>query len=137
MITMPTVGLIVIKHHKLLLAFSRNKQAWYLPGGKVDSGETPIQALKREIKEELNLDLKTAKLKPYCHISAAAYGEDTNIMMEQDCFLYDTDQEIIPGNEIEAIKYFDHDTYLAEYITVAGVLQVFELLTKDHLLAKV
>lgn len=50
-----TAGLIVVKDNKLLLAFSNNKKAWYLPGGKIDAGETSVQALQREIKEELNL----------------------------------------------------------------------------------
>ena len=48
-------GLIVLKNRKLLLAFSNNKKAFYLPGGKVDANETSLQALQREIKEELNI----------------------------------------------------------------------------------
>ena len=45
----------MIKNRKLLLAFSKNKKAWYLPGGKMDDGENTRSALIREIKEELNV----------------------------------------------------------------------------------
>ena len=38
-----------------------NKLRWQLPEGKVKSGETLLEALKRELKEETNLDLVDAR----------------------------------------------------------------------------
>ena len=84
--TLPTAGLIIVRHQALLLAYSNNKQAWYLPGGKIDAGETAKQALLREIREELALDLDAEQLHFYTHISAPAYGETPAVMMAQDCF---------------------------------------------------
>ncbi|WP_293947143.1 MULTISPECIES: NUDIX domain-containing protein [unclassified Sphingobacterium] len=46
---LPTAGLISIVDHKILLAYSNNKKAWYLPGGKIDAGEDSLQSLRREI----------------------------------------------------------------------------------------
>ncbi|SEQ00758.1 8-oxo-dGTP diphosphatase [Lachnospiraceae bacterium RM5] len=34
------------------------KGGWEFPGGKIEDGETPRDALKREIKEELDVDIK-------------------------------------------------------------------------------
>ncbi len=133
MIQLPTAGLLVIENNKLLLTFNKNKKAWYLPGGKIDEGENSKSALIREIKEELSLDLVKEDLNFYCHITAEAYGE-LNLLMEQDCFLYDLNEEIIPTNEIEAYNYFTFEEYLQEEIQVIGVIKVFDKLTKDHLL---
>jgi len=135
MTKLPTVGLIALKDNKILLAFSKNKKAWYLPGGKIDANETAVQALRREVKEELNMDVDPDKLKFYCHISVEAYGEKEQLMMEQDCFLYEIDQNIVPGNEIEAVAYFNRQTYMKEAVQVTGVLEVFDLLERDNLCA--
>lgn len=133
MIQLPTAGLLVIKNNKLLLTFSGNKKAWYLPGGKIDQEENSKSALIREIKEELDVDLLESELNFFCHITAEAYGEQ-NLLMEQDCFLYDLKEDIKPTNEIEAVDYFSFEEYLQEEIQVIGVLKVYEELKKNQLL---
>ena len=133
-IALPTAGLVVVKDNKLLLAFSKNKNAWYLPGGKIDKGESSLEALRREILEELNFELKSERLKYFCHITAPAYGESSNIIMEQDCFLYDLNETIKPANEIGEVKFFDLEMYQSEPAQVPGVLKIFDQLRKEKLL---
>lgn len=128
-----TAGLLVIKDGKLLLTYSKNKQAWYLPGGKIDAGETSKEALIREVYEELSVQLKEEKVTYYYHITANAYGED-NLLMEQDCFLYPSLEDIVPSMEIEAVAYFSLDTYKNEPIQVEGVLIAFDRLATDGLI---
>lgn len=133
-IALPTAGLVVINDNKLLLAYSKNKNAWYLPGGKIDNGESSLEALKREILEELNFKLKLERLKYFCHITAPAYGESSNIIMEQDCFLYELNETIEPANEVGEVRFFDLEMYQSEPAQVSGVLKVFDQLTKEKLL---
>jgi 8-oxo-dGTP pyrophosphatase MutT (NUDIX family) len=58
-----TAGLVVVQERKLPLAFSRNKQAWYLPGGKKEPGENDQQTLVREVQEELGMVFQPEELR--------------------------------------------------------------------------
>ena len=59
-----SVGLIE-KNDRILVAKRHQHQhqggLWEFPGGKVESNEEPIDALKRELKEEVDLNVLSAK----------------------------------------------------------------------------
>jgi 8-oxo-dGTP pyrophosphatase MutT (NUDIX family) len=130
---LPTAGLVVIKDKKLLLAYSNNKQAFYLPGGKIDKGETAQQALIREVIEELNIVLQEERLRFYTHITAPAFGENNGIIMEQDCFMYELEETPSPNAEIGDVDYFDSRSYPSQPAQVPGVVMILEQLKKDGL----
>jgi 8-oxo-dGTP pyrophosphatase MutT (NUDIX family) len=48
----------------LLRTSSKHRNSWGLVGGKVESGETIVQGLRREILEELGGEIKDAKIRP-------------------------------------------------------------------------
>jgi ADP-ribose pyrophosphatase YjhB (NUDIX family) len=131
---MQTAGLVMIKNRKLLLAFSNNKQAFYLPGGKVNGNETAIEALIREVKEELNVELLENDLTWYTHITAPAFGEKTGIIMEQDCFICELPQTPEPNAEIGLLKYFNTMDYPLQPQQVPGVVILLEKLKKEALI---
>jgi 8-oxo-dGTP diphosphatase len=79
---MKEIAAIILENDKgeFLLALRDNKPGipfpnhWDLIGGHVDEGETPEQALIREVKEELNIDLKEYKFfKKYECLTGDAY----------------------------------------------------------------
>lgn len=79
------------------------KGGWEFPGGKVELGETPQQALKREIMEELSTEIKVGEL-----IDTIEYDYPT-FHLSMDCFW----AEVITGQlelkEAEAAKWLTKD----------------------------
>jgi 8-oxo-dGTP pyrophosphatase MutT (NUDIX family) len=129
-----TAGLLLIQNRKLLLAFSNNKQCFYLPGGKIDDGETPAGALCREIAEELNIKLEENELTYYTHISAPAYGENDGIIMEQDCFFVNRRVKPLAAAEIGELKYFSLAEYLEQESKAPGAVMILRQLRTDDLI---
>ena len=131
---LPTAGLLIIENRKLLLAYSRNKQCFYLPGGKIDTGETVAKALCREIAEEMNVTISEYELNFYTHISAPAYGEENGIIMEQDCFFLHRNIIPQPSAEIGELKYFSLIEYLSEINRAPGAVMILQRLKKEGLI---
>lgn len=59
------VGAVIVQSGKIFCAQrGRNKTLpgkWEFPGGKIEHGESPIEALKREIKEEMDCEIQVGK----------------------------------------------------------------------------
>ena len=76
---------------------------WEFPGGKIEEGETPQEALVREIKEELDTEITVGDL-----IDTIEYDYPT-FHLSMDCFLC----EIVSGDlvlkEHEAAKWLKKD----------------------------
>jgi ADP-ribose pyrophosphatase YjhB (NUDIX family) len=131
---LPCAGLIYIEDKKLLLAFSSKKQCFYLPGGKIDAGESAPSALSREVREEMNVLIGEDELKFYTHITATAYGEKDGVIMEQDCFVLHKKIQPSASAEVAALKYFSLSEYKKETNQAPGAIMVLQQLQKAGLI---
>lgn len=98
--------LVVIKNQQLLLVRARNNKKWYFPGGKIENNETAEQALIREVREELSVEIKVDSITYLTTVIGPAYGRDG--LVELICFAANWHGDIAPASEISEIGYLDY-----------------------------
>lgn len=93
---------------RVLGARSRGKTTYYLPGGKREPGESDGQALAREIKEELSIDLVAETLAPAGVFEAQADAKPPGTLVRMICYRADFRGEIAAAAEIEEVCWLGH-----------------------------
>ena len=98
----------VIRNENRIFATQRGygeyKDGWEFPGGKIEEGETPKQALKREIMEELDTEITVGEL-----IDTIEY-DYPNFHLSMDCFWCELVSGDLTLKEHEAAKWLDKNT---------------------------
>ena len=105
--TVKVVAAIII-HNNQIFATQRGygdfKDGWEFPGGKVEPGETPQQALVREIKEELDTEIEVGD-----YLMTVEY-DYPNFHLSMDCFLCTINSGNLVLREHEAAKWLTVET---------------------------
>lgn len=97
------------KNHQLLLVQVRHRDKYYFPGGKIDEGESLVEALQRELKEELRLELAKDELEFIGTIVGEAYPQP-NMLTELNGFKVNRAidwSKVETDHEITDMKWFD------------------------------
>ncbi|WP_310396960.1 NUDIX domain-containing protein [Hymenobacter sp.] len=118
---------------RLLSTRSRGKDRYYLPGGKREAGETDTQALVREIKEELTVDLDPASLAHVGTWDAPAHGHPEGVLVRMTCYRARYAGHLRPAAEIEELAWL---TYRDRPRVSAVDQLIFDSLRERGLLAE-
>ena len=119
------IAWIRLEDGAILSTRSRGKDVYYLPGGKREPGESDIDTLVREIREELSVAIVPDTVEHVGIFHAQAHGHPEGTTVRMTCYSADYRGVLQPDNEIEEIVWL---TY-ADRHRVAPVDQIIF----DHL----
>lgn len=109
---MASCALLLNQQQELLIVKPTYRPDWLVPGGTIDADESPLAACKREVKEEIGLELPISQ--PLC----IAYQSHHDTRTESVQFIFWggilTDAQIssiqLPSNELSQYRFVNLDT---------------------------
>lgn len=104
-------GAILLDKDNKILLIHRNTtemQRWELPGGKLEKDELPEQVAIRELKEELNIDVKTLK-----YIGFKEF-EENDVILKYHWYKCEIDKGTpkVMEEKFDNIRYFSKEELL-------------------------
>jgi putative hydrolase of the HAD superfamily len=102
------LGWLCLKQGKLLAVRSKGQDKFYIPGGKREPGESDLEALAREIKEEVSVDLDLSTVKFIQTFEAAAHGKP-DVIVQISLYQANFQGELAANQEIEELAWLDYE----------------------------
>ncbi|TQN28548.1 ADP-ribose pyrophosphatase YjhB (NUDIX family) [Haloactinospora alba] len=103
-----TVAWVHVENGRVLGTRSREKDVYYIPGGKRENGESDLQTLLREVGEELTVSVLPETAVHLGTYEAQAHGHPDGVTVRMSCYTGDYRGTLTPSNEIADVVWLTH-----------------------------
>jgi 8-oxo-dGTP pyrophosphatase MutT (NUDIX family) len=100
-----TVAWVHLEDGRILCARPRGKEVFYVPGGKREGTESDLQALVREIAEELTVALRPATVR---HAGTYQAGHPDGAVVRMACYTGEYSGTLTASSEIDELAWFGY-----------------------------
>ncbi len=101
------IGAIIIAERRMIVAREKGLDTFFIPGGKRNEGESDLQALEREIIEELGVKIKNPKF----YNTFFAHSHDNRDEVRVKAYFVELGGNPEPNSEIEELLWIDRGNY--------------------------
>ncbi|GAA1654016.1 NUDIX hydrolase [Actinoplanes couchii] len=93
---------------RVLSTRSKGKDAYYFPGGKREAGESDLETLVREVREELDVVIDPGSAELFGVFTAQAHGHAAGRQVRMTCYTAAYTGELRASSEIEEIAWLTY-----------------------------
>lgn len=102
------VAWILIEDGRVLSTRSQGKDVWYLPGGKREPGESDLETLRREVGEELSVEVDVRGARHLGTFTAQAHGHAAGVAVRMTCYQAGYRGRLRPASEIAEMAWLGY-----------------------------
>ncbi|MET1052821.1 MAG: NUDIX domain-containing protein [Mycetocola sp.] len=95
----------LLRDRRMLMVTARGRDVLYLPGGKIDDGESAADAAAREAREEIAVGLVPGSVRELFTVVTQAHGEPDGRQVRMVVFAADADAEPRPSAEVSELHW--------------------------------
>ena len=98
-------AIALVRERRVLMVTARDRDVYYMPGGKIDDGESAVEAAAREAREEVALDLRPDELYELFEVVVQAHGEPDGRLVRMRVFRAETDASPAASAEVGSLHW--------------------------------
>ena len=126
----PSARAIIIKGNKLAAIYSNKMKCYKIPGGGIEIGENPIEAMIREVREEVGLEIIVETIREFGYVHRIQKGKHEPVFIQDNYYyLCDAYDSQVPTSYSENEKA---DGFEPVFISIVEAIKTNELYVKEN-----